>query len=86
MIASALPVDALHADVSASPTNSVQESEISDDDLDVISMSLWRILRDRNMSNEQIKTQMRTTLPFKRNWDRTLKIIDRLATEDLTKG
>ena len=82
LIASALPVDALHADVSASPTDSVQESEINDEDLEVISISLWRALRDRNFSHEQIKAQMGSALPFKKNWEWTLKIIDALATED----
>ncbi len=84
MIAIALPVDALHVDVSGSPANSVQQSVISDDDLESISRSLWQMLRDRNMSSEEIKNQMVLSPPFDKNWERTLTIIDSLTTEDST--
>ena len=74
-VAAALPVDALHVDVSANP-DTVRSRTIAAADLETIVSSMQEILRARGLSSDEIKDRMRLAEPFRSDWDRTSKLID----------
>ena len=75
LIAAALPVEALHVDVSANP-DAVGSPTIALDDLQTIVASIWNILRRRELAFGEIRSWMRSAEPFRSDWDRTSKLID----------
>ena len=77
IIAAALPVEALHVDVSADP-EVIRSPAIADYDFTEIVSSMWRILKDRKLLTEEIKDKMRSAEPFRSDWERTLRIIENL--------
>ncbi|WP_446831512.1 ATP-binding protein [Candidatus Foliamicus sp.] len=79
-LAAALPVEALHVDVSASP-HAVGSPAIRNEDLETIISTMWKILQAQKLSSREIKERMRSAAPFRTDWDRTLTIIERLAEE-----
>ena len=84
-VAAALPVEALHVDVSANP-DAVGSPVIADDDLETIVSSMWDILQDRRLSPSEIRNQMRLAAPFRADWDRTLTIIEGLEKERMNRS
>lgn len=77
LLASALPVEALHVDVSANP-ETIKSPEIASDDLHWMVSSMWRILRARGHSPAQIKERMRTAEPFRSQWTATISAIEEI--------
>ena len=75
LIAAALPVEALHVDVSASP-DTVRSPAIAVEELRTIVSSMLRILGARQLSASEIKDWMRSAEPFRSDWDRTLTVIE----------
>ena len=80
VIAAALPVEALHVDVSANP-DAVQSPAIAAEDLGTIVSSMWGILRARELSTSEIKDWMRSAEPFRSDWERTLRVIEDLERD-----
>ncbi len=77
LIAAALPLEALHVDVSANP-DTVRSREIAAEDHEVIVSSMWDALRSRGLSHDEIEDWMRAAEPFRSDWDRTSRLIDEL--------
>lgn len=75
LVAAALPVEALHVDVSATP-DAVRSPEIASTDLETIISSMWDILRARGLSSSEIKDWMRSAEPFRNDWGRVSRLID----------
>ena len=84
VIAAALPVEALHVDVSANP-EAVRSPPIAVEGLGTIVSSMWGILRARELSTAEIKDWMRSAEPFRSDWERTLRIVEDLE-KDMTDG
>ena len=84
IIAAALPVEALHVDVSANP-EAVGSPLIAVEDLRPIVSTMWGILRSRKLSTGEIKEWMSSAEPFRNDWERTLRFIDDLE-QDMTDG
>ena len=84
VIAAALPVEALHVDVSANP-EAVGSLPIALEELGTIVSSMWGILRARDLSASQIRDWMRSAEPFRSDWQRTSRFIDDLE-QDMTDG
>ena len=79
-VAAALPVQALHVDVSASP-DEVRSPAIASADLETIVLSMREILRARGLSPGEIKDWMRSADPFRSDWDRISRLIDESKTK-----
>ena len=77
LVTAALPMEALHVDVSANP-DTVRSGAISAADLETIVSSLWNILRSRGLSHSEVKDWMNSAEPFRSDWDRTSGFIDGL--------
>lgn len=77
LVASGLPYDAMHVDVSANP-DSVGAVMLRQEDLRQLVSSMWSILRARGMSQNKVKDLMRSADPFRTNWSRTEGLIDEL--------
>ena len=75
LVASGLPVEALHVDASASP-ESVRSAQIEPDDLEELVSSMWDILTNRGLAPVKIRSWMRTAEPFRTHWTATRKIIE----------
>ena len=75
LVAAALPLEALHVDVSASP-DAVRSPAIASTDLETIVSSMWDILRARGLPSSEIKDWMRSAEPFRSDWDRISRLID----------
>ena len=84
VIAAALPVEALHMDVSANP-EAVGSPPIAVEELGTIVSSMWGILRARKLPTREIKDWMRSAEPFKSDWERTLRFIEDLEL-NMTDG
>ena len=80
LVASALPVEALHVDVSANP-DTVRSPTIPSQDLGTIVSSMWDILRTRGLATSEIKDWMRSAEPFRSDWERTLRFIEGIETK-----
>jgi len=74
LIASALPIDALHADVSAS-SGSVTLQPMATEDFEDIAKATWSVLRERGLSSVEAEMRMRSADPFRTHWDETVKVI-----------
>ena len=79
LVASALPVEALHVDVSANP-EAVKSAAVKPEDLREIAASLWQLLRGRGLSPAKIKDRMRSAEPFRTNWPETVRVIEDIET------
>ena len=77
LVAAALPVEALHVDVSANP-DTVRSPVIATVDLETIVSSMWDILRVRGLSPSEITNWMHSAEPFRSDWERTSRLIDEL--------
>ena len=77
LVAAALPVEALHVDVSANP-DTVRSPVIATVDLETIVSSMWDILRVRGLSPSEITNWMHSAEPFRSDWERTSRFIDEL--------
>lgn len=78
LVAAALPVEALHVDVSANP-DTVRSPVIATVDLETIVSSMWNILRVRGLSPSEITNWMHSAEPFRSDWERTSGLIDELG-------
>ncbi len=74
LVASALPVEAMHVDVSANPEK-VTPQKIGSDDLRKLASSMWCLLRDRGQVPDQIEEWMRTAEPFRTQWSETANYV-----------
>lgn len=74
LVASTLPVDALHVDVSANPEN-VRSPSIATEDLRQLASSMWCILRDQGGTPGQIERWMRSADPFRTQWSEIANVI-----------
>ena len=81
LVASTLPVDALHVDVSANPEN-VRSSSIAAEDLRRLASSMWCILRDRGDPPGQIERWMRSADPFRTQWSEIANVIRDVRDND----
>ena len=79
LVASSLPVDALHVDVSANP-EAVRSAQIEPDDLRQIVSSMWDILRGRGLSPTEVSDRIRSAEPFRTEWSKTARLIEELKT------
>ena len=77
LVASTLPINALHVDVNANP-EAVRSAVIEAEDLRKIVSSMWKILRKRGLSPSKIRDWMRSAEPFQSNWSATSKLIEGL--------
>ena len=75
LVASTLPVQALHHDVSASP-EAVCPGVMARKDLLAIVKAMWKILRRRGLSPSDIRARMQSAEPFRMQWSETAKVID----------
>ena len=74
LLASALPLEALHVDVSANPED-VQSPRIGSKDLQIIVSSMCQILGKRELSSTEIREWMRSAEPFRTQWTETSRIL-----------
>ena len=81
LVASTLPVDALHVDVSANPEN-VQSPSVATEDLRQLASSMWCILRDRGDPPDQIERWMRSADPFRTQWSEIANVIRDVRDND----
>ena len=77
VIAAALPVEALHVDVSANP-EAVRSPALAVEELETIVSSMWGILRLRGLSTKEIQDWMRSAEPFRSDQERTLRFLEDL--------
>lgn len=74
LLASALPLEALHVDVSANPED-VQSPRIGSKDMRIIVLSMCQILEKRGLSSTEIREWMRSAEPFRTQWSETSRIL-----------
>ena len=74
LVASGLPYDAMHVDVSANP-DTVGAVMLRQEDLRQLVFSMWSILRTRGMSPTKVRELMRSADPFRTNWSKTDALI-----------
>ena len=77
---SALPVDALFADMGGTPGR-MGNATTSDDSLHLAAVTTFRFLTDSGEPAERALSAMRDTEPFRSNWDRTRKILSNEASD-----
>ena len=68
LVASALPVEALYADVSANSESVVPQPLDPDDFAEIVEWT-WQILRRRGLSMSETRSRMRTSEPFRARWE-----------------
>ncbi len=81
LVASALPVQALHHDVSASP-EAVNPGAMARKDLLAIVQAIWKVLRRRGLSPSDIRARMQLAEPFRTQWSETAKAIDKIQDRE----
>ena len=74
LISSALPVEALYADMSAGPESVVTE-ELDPSDFAQIVEGTWTVLAARDLSAADIRERMRSADPFRSRWEETERLI-----------
>lgn len=79
LFVSTLPVDALHADVSAN-SESVVPQALDPEDFAEIVEATWHLLRRRGLSKSDTESRMRSADPFRTNWEEAVNIIRSLET------
>ena len=86
LVASSLPLDALFADVSASPRG-VATPGLDVRSLEAIVQTTWRTLRADGLSGPDVEAMMRSAEPFRSSWEATAEAIERLrGEEEVEKG
>ena len=74
LIVSTLPIDALHADVSASSASVVAQALDPDDFAEVV-QATWGVLRERGLSGAEAEDRLRSADPFRTRWEEAVKVI-----------
>lgn len=77
---SALPMDALFADMGGTPDR-MGNATTSDDSLHLAAVTTFRFLTDSGEPAERALSAMRDTEPFRSNWDRTREILSNEASD-----
>jgi hypothetical protein len=78
MTSAAIPVDSLFADISGQPEK-IAGAEISDDSLSHAARTTFLALREAGIAAEDILEMLRTTEPFRSNWEPTLQQISEIC-------
>ena len=81
LVSAALPMDALHHDISAHP-EAVQQSSLSDADLMSLTSTIYDVLRARGRSADDIRKWMRSAEPFRNQWSATEPLITQLEKKE----
>ena len=81
LVAAALPVQALHHDVSASP-EAVSPGVMARKDLLAIVQAMWQVFRRRGLSPSDIRVRMQSAEPFRTQWTETAKVIDEMEDRE----
>ena len=81
LVSAALPVDALHHDISARP-EAVRQSSLSDADLLSLTSTIYGVLRARGRSADDIREWMRSSEPFRNQWSATEPLITQLEKRE----
>ncbi|MDE0623058.1 MAG: hypothetical protein OXH83_15460, partial [Bryobacterales bacterium] len=81
LVSAALPVDALHHDISAHP-EAVQQNSLSDADLMSLTSTIYGVLRARGRSADDIRRWMRSAEPFRSQWSATEPLITQLEKKE----
>ena len=81
LVSAALPVDALHHDISARP-ESVRQRSLSDTDLTSLVSTIYGALRARGQSAADVREWMRTAEPFREQWPATETLISELEEDE----
>ena len=81
LVASALPVQALHHDVSANP-EAVSPGVMARKDLLEIVRAMWTLLRRRGILPSDIRARMQSAEPFRTQWSETAKVIDEMEDRE----
>ena len=77
LVASALPIQSLHHDVSATP-EAVTATLLESDDLRTLVSAMFDILTSQGLSPEEIRNRLRPAEPFRTQWRETKRLIDLL--------
>ena len=80
LIATGLPLDSLHVDISGSPDLVRSQLIDSEDFLSIVS-GVWEILVERGHTTDEVIEWMRTSTPFNKNWQKTQDLIDSMTVE-----
>lgn len=80
LIATGLPLDSLHVDISGSP-DLVRSQPIDSEDFGSIVGCVWEILVKKGLTTEEVIEWMRTSTPFNKNWEKTRDLIDSMNIE-----
>ncbi|WP_420463807.1 ATP-binding protein [Candidatus Palauibacter sp.] len=81
LFASALPIQSLHHDVSATPESVLPAPFPPTDLLPVVTVT-YNILRSRGLSSQQIRDSMRSAEPFRTHWSTTADMLDAIEQRD----
>lgn len=81
LVSAALPVDALHHDISARP-ESVRQKSLSNTDLARLVSTIYSALRARGKANEDVRKWMRTAEPFREQWPSTETVLTELEENE----
>ena len=79
LVVATLPVDALYADLSAS-SESVAPEALAPDHFTEIVEATWRILRQGGLTKSETEAHLRSTDPFRANWEKATKVIRSLGS------
>ena len=77
LVSAALPVDALHHDISARP-ESVRQKSLPTPDLSNLVSTVYGALRARGQSPADVRKWMRSAEPFREQWVATEKLLDEM--------
>lgn len=81
LVSAALPVDALHHDISARP-ESVRQKSLSDTDLASLVSTIYGALRARGRSPDDVRAWMRSAEPFREQWSATETLLTELEEHE----
>ena len=81
LVASSLPLDALFADVSASPRG-VAAPDLDAKSLERVVRTTWRTLQDGGLSGPEIEEVLRSAEPFKSSWERLAEVMEKLQVQE----
>lgn len=76
LVGSALPMDALFADLAGQPEN-VRGDTLTDEALSMYLAKTVKLLREGDLSPDDIRDVLRKTEPFRSNWQRTQEMLNR---------
>ena len=81
LVSAALPVDALHHDISARP-ESVRQKSLSDTDLASLVSTIYGAFRARGQSSNDVREWMRSAEPFREQWSATETLLTELEENE----